>query len=312
MKKVVLYGAALAGEKFYWAYRNKYQIEYVLDQCNNRFFHNIPVYSFEEKKQDLHGHFVIVATEKEFIYHEISENLKSIGMTELKDFISVQMVEKKLVVMYGNCHLIILEKYLQKQPEFQCRYVVKRYYIADVEEKRRYPSENVLAHCLVLITQDIHEKNAFKVPSAKEMIKKTSTDCKNIIIPNLYGFNFFFPQIASMDETVLKRHINENAINVDISKPQNHYIKYVCTWIAGWRDKYIESAFELDGGVSDIEKMINYKEICSKENIVNNFENQLEKLKKREIECNIRISDFIEKIIKQSNCFMIHIIHVMF
>lgn len=66
------------------------------------------------------------------------------------------------------------------------------------------------------------------------------------------------------------------------------------------------------GGVSDIEKMINYKEICSKENIVNNFENQLEKLKKREIECNIRISDFIEKIIKQSNCFMIHIIHVMF
>ena len=47
MKKIVLYGAALAGEKFYWAYRNKYQIEYVLDQCNNRFFHNIPVYSFE-------------------------------------------------------------------------------------------------------------------------------------------------------------------------------------------------------------------------------------------------------------------------
>lgn len=49
MKKIILYGVGLAGEKFYWAYKNKYQIDYVLDQCNNIFFHNIPVYSFEEK-----------------------------------------------------------------------------------------------------------------------------------------------------------------------------------------------------------------------------------------------------------------------
>lgn len=49
---------------------------------------------------------------KNSIYYEISENLKSIDMVELQDFIPVQMVEKKLVVMYGDCHLTILEKYL--------------------------------------------------------------------------------------------------------------------------------------------------------------------------------------------------------
>ncbi len=48
-EKIILYGAGLAGEKFYWAYRKIYEIEYVLDQCNNRWFHNIPVYSFEER-----------------------------------------------------------------------------------------------------------------------------------------------------------------------------------------------------------------------------------------------------------------------
>lgn len=141
MKKVILYGAGLAGEKFYWAYRKKYEIEYVLDRCCNRMFHNIPVYSFEEKKKDLYGHFVIAATDKENIYYEISGILRSIGMIELRDFISVQMVEKKLVVMYGNCHMIILEKYLQKQPEFQRRYVIKRYYIAEMDEKERYYSK---------------------------------------------------------------------------------------------------------------------------------------------------------------------------
>lgn len=98
----------------------------------------------------------------------------------------------------------------------------------------------------------------------KEIIKKTSMDCKNIIIPNLYGFNFFFPQIASMDETVLERHVNENAINVDISKPQNHYIKYVCTWIFGWRDKYIESAFESDGGYQILKKWLIIKKFVVK------------------------------------------------
>lgn len=293
MKKVILYGAGLAGEKFYWAYRKKYEIEYVLDRCCNRMFHNIPVYSFEEKKKDLYGHFVIVATDKENIYYEISGILRSIGMIELRDFISVQMVEKKLVVMYGNCHMIILEKYLQKQPEFQRRYVIKRYYIAEMDEKERYPSNNVLAHCKILISQDIQNNNSFKVPGVRDVIKKTSRDCINIIIPNLYGFNFFFPQVSIMDETVFERHINDNAINIDINQPQNHYTKYIVTWIIGWRDKNIESALNL-GSYSEIKEIIENKEIYSKEQIVRNFKEQLGKLKQREVECSIKISDFIE------------------
>lgn len=248
---------------------------------------------------------MVVATEKEDVYQEISGILNSVGLMEFRDYIPVQMVQKKLVVMYGNCHMMILEKYLLKQREFQRQYVIRRYYIAETDKRKRYPSNNVLAHCQVLITQDIQRNNNLRVPGAKDVIRNTPADCKNIVIPNLYGFNFFFPQVHLMDENVFERHINKNAIDIDIDidRPQNCHTKYVLTWIIGWRDENIESAFKSGGDNQVIQEMINKREVYCREEIVHNFRNQLARLKQREQECDIKICDFIEENYKTKQLF---------
>lgn len=47
MKKVVLYGVGLDGEKFYCKYKEQYEFVYAVDKNSGRFFHNMPVYSFK-------------------------------------------------------------------------------------------------------------------------------------------------------------------------------------------------------------------------------------------------------------------------
>lgn len=51
-KKVVLYGAGYVAEKFWCKNRHRFEVEYLIDKTADRLFHNIPVYTFEEKSMN--------------------------------------------------------------------------------------------------------------------------------------------------------------------------------------------------------------------------------------------------------------------
>ncbi len=66
-KKIVLYGIGLEGEKFFWKWKNKYDIVYCLDKKKQNSFHGLSVYSLEEKKAELKEHMIIVTPGGVFI-----------------------------------------------------------------------------------------------------------------------------------------------------------------------------------------------------------------------------------------------------
>lgn len=188
--------------------------------------------------------------------------------------------------------MIKLENYLLNQPEFSRIYYIRRYYVADLDENKRFPKENELRFCKLLISQDIQKNNSFFVPGVEELEKKILSHCKCIRIPNLYGFNFLFPQIKEFDKAVFNYHINKNAIDINNNPLRRSQVESAVCWVMRWEDENINKNC---GGINDIQNMIENAEIYCKEEIIRNFQKQIEKLRKRENVCDIKISDYIEK-----------------
>ena len=153
------------------------------------------------------------------------------------------------------------------------------------------PKKVELEHCKLIISQDIQEDNSLHLPGAGELFSCVGKDCIKILVPNLYGCNLFFPQAQKPDINVALRHINSDAIlrKDATARSQAEYI----VWISGWRDKNIENMFAAGAGIEDIVNMIENDDVYSKDMLIENFQNEICKLQRREEKCNIKISDYI-------------------
>ena len=295
MQEVVLYGVGLDGEKFYTKYKNRYRFIFAVDQNNNRFFHGLPVYSFDEVKEELKNYFIYVAVGSDFSWQTIRKLLKEIGLREFEDFASKEFADKKLAIFYGNCHMHHVMRYLQANPEFDRRYEAK-YYFKDIEDV----DASVLKECSLFITQDIRDNNKLGLPSADNVANRLSPDhCKCIRVPNLFGCNLFFPQLMPCKEDEFQcrhqLHISEDGIDMSkISEPVAHKIKDLFANTLMWKDFCLEELYERRGGISQIADMMENGDVFSKEHILENFSKELTKLKERERFCDISISDYIE------------------
>ncbi len=288
MEEIVLYGAGLAGEKFYCRYKDRFRIKYVIDRNCGRLFHGANVYSFADKKDELKNEMIIVAAGTPAAYKEISAVLEENGLEEFKNYRSFENIDRDLAILYGNCHFFILEEYLRSNPVFNKQYHLRFHYVAGNDP---CPKKVELEHCKLIISQDIQEDNALHRPGAEQLFSCVEEDCIKILVPNLYGYNLFFPQIQRPDRNVALKHINSEAIlrKDATAKSQEEYI----SWISGWRDKNIEDMFEAGGKIDDIVDMIEHEDVYSAETILENFDNQIRKLQKREENCDIKISDYI-------------------
>jgi hypothetical protein len=166
---------------------------------------------------------------------EIAQILRKLDLTEFDDFGWSNSFDKELAIVYGNCHMGVMAEYLRGNAEFDRNFEI-RYYDVSKIEANGIPSENELCHCKVLITQDIRSTNELVCPSARELIGKTSENCKKIIVPNLHGCNMFYPQVKE-HYCRLGDHINENAIDAYTISNQDFWIKTQVGWVIGLRDE---------------------------------------------------------------------------
>lgn len=194
----------MEGEKFYWKYKNKYDIVCAVDKIHDRKFHEMPVYSFEELKEMRLDYFIVVAAIG-VTYKAIKRGLEEWGRKEFVDFVWANNFEKKLCVLYGNCHMIVLEEYLSNNPYFFSLYAIKRYFIHNDPYICTLPSKEELSCCDLLISEDVREGNSCSAPAMQEVCSWTKEGCKCIVIPNLFGCHSFFPQsMVSVDK---RKHI---------------------------------------------------------------------------------------------------------
>lgn len=291
--KIVLYGTGLEGEKFYCKYSKQFEIVYCIDKRERGKFHGKSVYVLDEIRAVIEKYYIVVAV-RESTYYEVKAELEHHGLKEFDNFAWNSAFEKRIVFLYGNCHMKALERYLNTNPFF-----VKDFFVRSYDITKETPGEQELVYCDILIAQDIREDNYLGKVSCNELIKKHITG-ENIIIPNLYGYNMFFPQIDYRNpfdsvQRNVETHFSREAIDTESLDERGKVAAHDFTYmVIGRGDGYIDTMHHMGYTVSEIKNSILEKEIWSRKEIQDNFDKVLTKIKEREKQCNFMISDYIE------------------
>lgn len=297
MKKIIIWGTGLEAEKFYYRYRDKYSIVGVIDSFKTGMFHEIPIYKIDEIKTKIEYDQIVIATTA--YENQITRELEEKGFRYSTDYCYLNDLDKKLCIIYGNCHMAGIEEYLVKTPAFIRNYTVKRFFVHDNAEKEEmYPTDELLAACDLLISQDIRDTNKVGAYGFDKLCSRVSSECRCVKVPNLYGMNIYFPQFN--EESYKYGDILREHERTSVSNPvYNYSIK----GILGHRDYMIESMFDENKSTREIKNRIECDDIYSKEELEENYKSEISRLKKREAGCDIIISDFIEAEYRRKKLF---------
>lgn len=187
---------------------------------------------------------------------------------------------KKTVVIYGNCHTGVVKRYLETSKEFNELYEV--YPIEEIQDVKdaSYFEQSIFKTCDVFIHQSIRENNRYgKEFSSANIISRLKADCKVIAIPNVYHLPMFlYPQYSEEKEL----RYND----------QTYF----------FRDKIIDE--QLKKGVSAKKIAETYYDYeFNKDDILEGYNKFLEKVRIREKEWDIKVSDFIQGNIQNERLF---------
>lgn len=213
----------------------------------------------------------------------MSNKAEKIEMEKIKHF-RLDNINKKIVILYGNCHMQALYKLLNSSLSFNEKFVLYDIPYIQTIKNPAFFELPIFNECDVFIHQAIQINNRYGREFASEnIIKKLKPSCKVIAIPNIYHLpKFYFPQY--LEEPEYKWGIKNN--------------KGTFTF----RDRLIEDALRKGKSlrnIVDIYKDVNY-EI---DYIKTNYENFKEKILKREKDWDIKVSEFIDENITKSKLF---------
>ena len=113
--KYAIFGAGIIGGEFLTEYWGKIEIQFVLDNQKEGFFHGKKLKK-PEYREDV---FIIVTSNR---YYEIRKQLLSLGYSEFSDFVPYQIFDKKMAIAYGNCHMQAVRECLEHKKAFVQEY----------------------------------------------------------------------------------------------------------------------------------------------------------------------------------------------
>lgn len=280
---IILFGTGNLAELFYKKNKKLVDIKFCLDNDKNKQgkeFHNSKIYSPYDKNINIKDCRIIIAS---MYYSEISSQLKEMGLCEIEDFIPYNLFNKKIAIIYGNCHTRIIKNYLKSSCKFSSIYEFYNYKPVYDFKFGSYLEESILRNCDLFIYQYISKEYRDYKFSTDYILTQLSKDCKKINIPNLFGFGkMFFPQATSnlynkaykSDSNGLFPHGDENII------------------------KFIENNISINEIIHNLNK-----KIYSKNYILLNFNIVFKKLIDKEKYWDIKISRFIKKNYKRKLLF---------
>lgn len=288
-RKYVLYGTGLQGEKTFWRLKGKLSFAFCIDRNAGGKFHGLDVVQAEEVK-DLKDYYIIVAAEEK-AYQEIASGLEKAGLRCMTNYIWHRWMGRELVVFYGNCHLRAITYLLRRNPYFCDKYAVAMH----LADNRMSVSEEVLEHCKYLIVQDIREDTSRNLLGKDYFISKVRSDCKIIIVPNIYGFYPFFPQTI-LERRPEEEHIGEDAIRCTGREKdvRENDIRVEADSIALY-DRFIEEMYKSGEKVAAIVSAMKYEDVWSRQELTDAYRDKMDKLFQREMLCDVKIGEFINR-----------------
>ncbi len=198
---------------------------------------------------------------------------------------------KKCAIVFGNCQTLKLRYIFQNHMQFR-----REYFLLTVPAVCDYKENMVealyggggtfLKLCDLFISQHVKEENRFgSLLSTKNISEKFNENTKIVWIPNVY-FKGYFPQFGP------------NTHNVDTDKQGSGRFPY--------GDKYIDEIMENSGMNPDVEKIL---DTISDENFIppdviqTAVDKSLNELKRREWNCDVKMSDYVENNFRDQSIF---------
>ncbi len=286
--EVVIFGTGIDAVKCAYMLRNRgIYVKYFLN--NNKkieFFLECPVY--EPSECILDGVFVIIAVGTTSTYLKLARQLDGLNLEEFTNYIYYKWIDRKLVLLHGNCHMTVIESYLQSSKEFSDNYAIYPNPLIYENEEGRI-ADKVLNNCDIWIHEDIKEDNAYGYFLSDAYIRfkwGIRGGKKEITIPHLFGLGkAFFPQSAC----------NQRNRAINNAKDTNGMFPHADTII----DRCVEDGMTVEEIIAFCESDLSLKE----ESILSNFEKYMGKIKEREKAWDIKIYDFIIEKYKKVKLF---------
>lgn len=282
-KKYILYGTGREAEAFLFQNLAVFtEIEYCIDTKHQGTFHGLEIFKLEQIS-GFDGKEIIVAAGGWETYADMKENLEKRGLREFEHFIWDKLFEKKMILVNANCHGDAIIKYLELSNRYIEQYAVYPLLPIHVNEAKEIPAE-LLLNADVYIHQDIRQDNPISYKLSDEyVLPRLKPECKCITIPNFVGMaEWMFPSLGGLEKVI-------HTVNGIL------YVLY--------RDSVLDEAVEK--GFSTLEEYkafwIGYQ--YTEEKLEKRREKGMEKLRQREKNWDIKISEFIVNHYKEIPCF---------
>lgn len=280
-KLIAIWGTGIEAAQIYYKLEQDGQIvERFFDNRieEDGWFLDKPLY--KPTPENTKNYFIYIGC-KYNTYRIIADQLETYGLEEMKDFLWYDLYKKKIVVMHGNCHIDMLRMYLTATKEFAGGgySVYPNQQIHD--NKKGCINDNVLQVCSVLIQQDIRDENEFGYKLGTNYLSsKLNRGAQNIRIPNMWELGYgFFPLQKWNENNELLRKIFPRTIST------------------------IDEMLAEDKTESEIIRKLMDPKFLSKDEILDNFDNYISKIRMREEGCDVKISDFILRYYREQQMF---------
>ncbi|MDE7318538.1 MAG: hypothetical protein K2N46_02260, partial [Lachnospiraceae bacterium] len=149
-KDVVIFGTGLEAVRCaYYLNKQGISIKYFLNNDKKiDFFYGKPVYLPVRKQAD--NVYILIAVREIKTYLNISKQLSDLKFREFKDYLFYKWIDRKLVLLHGNCHMTIIKSFLESSQNFLNKYAIYPNALI-YENKDKMIDERVLKNCDVWV-----------------------------------------------------------------------------------------------------------------------------------------------------------------
>lgn len=281
-KNVVVYGTGINAVKCVnLLEKHGIKVAFVLDGKEGiGRFKNYPVYKPIVDK--LKKYYVVVASAY-VTYPIIKEKLS--GLREFENYVYYGWLDKKIVLLHGNCHMDVIEGFLNSSEQFSRNYAI--YPTARVCTKEKI-QEDILQYMDVWIHEDIRKNNALGYEFSDEYVETyLPSGIKEIIMPHLYSLGAgFFPHA--------KQENNKNTPLLNGAYENGMF---------PFKDSIIEEGVKRHMNAEEIYEYAMRDGIMPGEYIADNFDKYIKKIGQRESAWDIKILWFILDNYKKEKLF---------
>lgn len=251
-----------------------------VNRANCESFMNRPLESADDS---IYGkeYFYVVAV-REVFWKEVKDWLINTGHSEFEDFVFWKTIDshRKMVMLHGNCHFDIIQLFLESSSIFNARYWIYPYErVCFLRENRYY--DRLIQYTDVWIYQHIKPDNSICYEISDEYtLPLLRQDALKLSVPNYYHLGkILFPQT-----------VQGNQLNPPIreGKDKNGFFPRSDSVIDGWMNNHPE-----EFKIKDLLEYCYSDEALPEDVILENYNFMAEKIKVREENCDIKVSDFI-------------------